>query len=99
MEAKPERFINVFRPQQEGVAYPCPCCGFKTLPERGGYDLCPVCLWEDDGQDEHDADLVRGGPNGKLSLSEGRRNFAAFGACEERFLKNVLPPTADERST
>jgi hypothetical protein len=27
----------------------------------------PVCFWEDDGQDDHDADLVRGGPNGALS--------------------------------
>lgn len=28
--------------------YPCPCCGYKTLPGRGDYDLCPVCWWEDD---------------------------------------------------
>ena len=25
----------------------CPCCGYRTLPARGGYDLCPVCSWED----------------------------------------------------
>jgi Cysteine-rich CPCC len=29
--------------------HPCPCCGYKTLPERLGYDLCPVCWWEDEG--------------------------------------------------
>ncbi|WP_326608352.1 hypothetical protein OG930_04775 [Streptomyces sp. NBC_01799] len=28
--------------------------------------MCPVCFWEDDGQGDHDADRVRGGPNGRL---------------------------------
>lgn len=26
----------------------CPCCGCRTLDERGVYDICPVCFWEDD---------------------------------------------------
>lgn len=29
--------------------YPCPCCGYRTLPGQGDYDLCPVCWWEDEG--------------------------------------------------
>ena len=29
--------------------HPCPCCGYKTLDEIGGYDICPYCKWEDDG--------------------------------------------------
>ena len=29
--------------------YACPCCGYKTLDEIGGYDICPYCDWEDDG--------------------------------------------------
>lgn len=28
--------------------FACPCCGCLTLDERGGYDICPVCFWEDD---------------------------------------------------
>ena len=28
--------------------FACLCCGFLTLDERGGYDICPVCFWEDD---------------------------------------------------
>lgn len=28
--------------------FACPCCGCLTLEERGGYDICPVCFWEDD---------------------------------------------------
>lgn len=88
--------MNVTKPRAEGVAYPCPCCGFKTLSERGGDDVCPVCFWEDDGQDDHDADLVRGGPNGKLSLSEGRKNYLAYGASMEQRLKHVRAPLAEE---
>lgn len=67
-----------------------------TLDERGGYEICPVCLWEDDGQDDHDADRVRGGPNGGLSLAQARRNYAALGACEERFRLHVRPPLPTE---
>lgn len=26
----------------------CLCCGYKTLSERGNYDICPVCFWEDE---------------------------------------------------
>ena len=28
--------------------FECLCCGCFTLDERGGYDICPVCYWEDD---------------------------------------------------
>jgi hypothetical protein len=45
------------------------------LTERGGYELCCLCDWEDDGQDDADADDVRGGPNGSYSLTEARENF------------------------
>ncbi len=74
----------------------CPCCGYKTLAERGGYEICPVCFWEDDGQDDCDADVVRGGPNSTLSLREARQNFTAFGACEMSMLPNVRLPYEDE---
>lgn len=26
----------------------CLCCGYRTLDERGIFDICPVCFWEDD---------------------------------------------------
>ncbi len=26
----------------------CLCCGYRTLDERGAFDICPVCFWEDD---------------------------------------------------
>lgn len=28
--------------------FKCLCCGYRTLDTRGGYDICPVCFWEDD---------------------------------------------------
>jgi hypothetical protein len=87
---------SVIAPQQEGVTYHCPCCGYRTLPKRGGYDICPICFWEDDGQDEQDADVVRGGPNGNASLTAARENFRAFGASLERRVKHVRPPLPEE---
>jgi hypothetical protein len=55
-----------------------------------------VCFWEDDGQDEHDAEEVRGGPNGSLSLRDAQNNFRKFGAVEETFKSHVRKPQADE---
>jgi hypothetical protein len=74
----------------------CPCCKFKTLPGRADYDICPVCFWEDDGQDEAEADEVWGGPNGNLSLRQAQKNFAAIGAIEERVRRFVRKPLSDE---
>src|SRR4051812_36632099 len=50
--------------------YMCPCCRHPTLEGRGQFEICFVCGWEDDGQDDEDADMVRGGPNGSLSLTD-----------------------------
>lgn len=87
---------SVVRPRSEGVVYRCPCCGCRTLSERGGFEICPVCFWEDDGQDDADADAVRGGPNGSLSLTQARQHFREFGACDRKSLGYVRKPTPDE---
>ncbi|MFF4509354.1 CPCC family cysteine-rich protein [Streptomyces sp. NPDC001401] len=79
-----------------GGPYRCPCCGYLTLAERGLYEICPVCFWEDDGQDDHDADRVRGGPNGRLSLTEARQNFHAIGASDQRRTQFVREPLSQE---
>jgi hypothetical protein len=54
---------------------PCPCCRYWTLTERGAFEICDECNWEDDGQDDEDADVVRGGPNGSLSLTAARELY------------------------
>ena len=66
----------------------CPCCDYVTLSQRGHYDICPVCFWEDDGGDIDRAD-AHSGPN-HMTLREGRDNFERFGACEERFTSRVV---------
>ena len=65
-------------PRKDGIRFPCPCCGYLTLPERGVYEICILCNWEDDGQDDPLANEVWGGPNGEYSLAEARRNFGLF---------------------
>jgi hypothetical protein len=55
--------------------FTCPGCGYPTLSERGSYEICDVCNWEDDYQDDKDADKVWGGPNKNLSLTENRINI------------------------
>jgi hypothetical protein len=67
-----------------------------TLDARGEFGICPVCFWEDDGQDDHDAARVRGGPNRDLSLLDGRRNFARCGASDPKDLRHVRPPRPEE---
>lgn len=60
-------FVNIQGRAEDGP-HPCPCCGFLTLGERSNFEICPVCFWEDDGQDNHDADRVRGCPNSRGCL-------------------------------
>lgn len=55
---------------------PCPCCFQPTLEKRAYFEICPECGWEDDGQDDADAHVVRGGPNGLLSLAQARSDYA-----------------------
>lgn len=79
--------------------YPCPCCGSRTVGERAEYEICPVCFWEDDGQDDNDADVVRGGPNQELSLTAARENYKRFGAANPSDLAHVCPPTKEEAAS
>jgi hypothetical protein len=74
----------------------CPCCGCRTLSERGCFEICPVCFWEDDGQDDTDADDVRGGPNRGLSLSDARANYRRIRACDQQSVNHVRQPKPEE---
>ena len=74
----------------------CPCCGYRTLATRGDDDICPVCYWHDDGQDDPHADEVWGGPNKDLSLSKARENFRSFGAFHQEVLIHVREPRPEE---
>lgn len=90
-------YVGRLEAQPADLPLRCPCCYSKTLDERGGFDICPICFWEDDGQDDYDANEVRGGPNRALSLAEARENFRRFGACDERSIPHVRPARPHER--
>jgi hypothetical protein len=62
-------------------------------------ELCPVCWWEDDGQDSDDDDdaEVRSTVNGELSLSEARQNYQLCGASHPRFVRFVRKALPEER--
>jgi hypothetical protein len=74
------------------TAHQCPACDYFSLTTRGQYDICPVCFWEDSGQDLSELD-AHSGPN-HLTLREARANFLRFGACDLGAKQSVL----DERS-
>jgi Cysteine-rich CPCC len=82
-----QRFFEVYSPgltahagseQSNEVRYACPCCGYPTLESLSEFEICYLCSWEDDGQNNADADLVRGGPNQSFSLVEARENFERY---------------------
>lgn len=75
----------------------CPCCGYKTLETAGALGLCPVCWWEDDGQEDEDASEVRLTVNGLQSLNEAREHFAHCGAAHPRYLPHVRKPEVTEQ--
>jgi hypothetical protein len=75
----------------------CPCCGYRTLEVPAALALCPVCWWEDDGQEDEDAGDVRLTVNGQLSLSQARAFYSSCGAAHPRFLPYVRKPAVSER--
>jgi hypothetical protein len=79
------------------VRYRCPCCGYKTLDAPGALQLCSVCWWEDDGQENEDASEIRLTVNGQLSLNQARANYTQVGAAHPRFLPYVRKPQAAEQ--
>jgi hypothetical protein len=65
---------------------PRPCCRYRSLPERAGYDVCPVCFWEDDGL----RDPSKVSSCNHASLTEARRTFETIGAMSEDMRRHVL---------
>jgi hypothetical protein len=70
----------------------CPSCSYLTFPDRGEYDICPVCFWEDDGTEDAD----KHSDCNHMSLREARVRVAEFGVVEERF-KGAVADDARER--
>ena len=74
----------------ENGLYACPCCGYATLQNVSAYEVCELCYWEDDGQDDPNESENRNASN-KVSLAEARVNFFSLGVCDVRHLDHVRP--------
>ncbi|GEN74246.1 CPCC family cysteine-rich protein [Chryseobacterium lathyri] len=65
--------------------FPCPCCNYKTIKDKGNYEICKVCFWEDDGND----DKSKYSQVNHMTLGEAKDNFKIKGAILDKFLKFV----------
>lgn len=72
--------------EAKNLGVQCYCCGYFSLEEKGTAEICPVCFWEDDGENNLD---MMSNPN-RMTLRQGRDNFVKFGACEKQFLQDVV---------
>lgn len=77
--------------------FPCPCCGYKTLPvpkEEAIAYICPVCFWENDvftpGKDQ------ASGENHGMTLRQGQEAYQKSGAVREDLLPYVRKPFPEE---
>ncbi len=68
----------------------CPVCGYLTIEEK--WDICPVCFWEYEGDNETE----ESGANHGLTIAKARENYKWFGACEPSMIPNVRPPFESE---
>ena len=68
-------FIQNFIDENNLKLTVCPGCGFPSFSEDWFHDICSVCNWQHDGQDDPHADEIWGGPNYELSLTENRLNI------------------------
>lgn len=73
------------------IRYQCPCCGYYTFDEPTGktFDICPICFWEDDGEES-------GGAN-QISLHEAKVNFKLYAACTPNMISRVRYATPEDR--
>src|SRR5690349_20522066 len=61
--------------KREEDACCCPVCGYPTLSERGGYEICVLCNWEDELVGNVEATT---GPNRDYTIREARANFQQY---------------------
>lgn len=74
----------------------CKCCGYYTLVgtmEEIGWDICPVCFWENDVFEEKPE--AYSGAN-HMTLAQGRENYKKYSVCDLKSLPHVRFPLPQE---
>ena len=56
------------------VKHVCPVCGKYTFPECNSFDICEICNWEDDADQEENPDEEDGANH--MSLNQAREAWA-----------------------
>ena len=83
--------VNIIDKYNSGLIE-CNCCKYQTIQDRGNYEICPVCFWEDDGSE----DISRYSPANRMNLGEAILNFRKFGAISES-AKEFVDPAGREK--
>ena len=77
--------------------YACPCCGYATIENPIDSEICDICYWEDDGQDDPKENETWNGPN-HISLVEGHINYLKLGASDPKDLEHVRAPKPNDEN-
>lgn len=79
---------------REKKKHACVVCGHRTLEERGDWEICPVCFWEDDVLVEG---VDKSSPaNGGMMVSTAQANFVRYGAISPDLVGKTRPPHVGE---
>ena len=71
----------------------CLACGYLTLDQRGDWEICEICFWEDDVIADR-CDVFS--QANRMMLSTAQENFARIGAIDERSVEFVRSPTVND---
>jgi hypothetical protein len=56
---------------QVELLHACPCCNYRTIINRGNYEICKICKWEDTGE----ICLDKYSSANKITLREAKARF------------------------
>lgn len=67
---KASNFITIVGNALYRPTHICPVCGKHIFPEENSFDICPVCNWEDDADQEENPNEENGA--NRMSLNQAK---------------------------